>query len=301
MSTSYELMMKDKVKFKGLTFRFDKETSLNIVTTGSPQRTLKYSYDGKNWETLLDTQNNISNTITVPANTNIYLKGNCVSTQTTSNFVTFNTNTSNSNLYVFGNIYSILDENNFETITDLSTYNSSFAYYKIFNYSFNEIYADKLLLPATILKANCYRMLFAFSNIVTAKFDLPSNDMVDGCYYSLFEKCPKLKYPPQLNAMNLADNCYRSMFFGDINLEYAPDLLAQTLKPNCYRYMFNSTEKIKSIKVGFTTNFNSNYTQYWCSAESGYVFYPNGILYYNGSDRTYASYGIPNGWTVESF
>lgn len=114
------------------------------------------------------------------------------------------------------------------------------------------------------------------------------------CFFALF-RFAKIITAPKLPATTLTAGCYQYLFNQTL-IEEAPYLPATTLAQNCYSFMFNGCNKLKSVKLSYTGNFSTDYFRSWIT-----IVEPNGTFYYNGSDRTVASYAIPEGWNVVGF
>ena len=80
------------------------------------------------------------------------------------------------------------------------------------------------------------------------------------------------------------------------SLTKTPDSPATKLQMmKCYSNMFDGCWKLNSIKIGYTGNYDSLYFREWVSGVAN-----SGTFQYNGSD-TLASFGFPEGWTVQPF
>ena len=79
------------------------------------------------------------------------------------------------------------------------------------------------------------------------------------------------------------------------SLTKSPDLPAKTLAAHCYDHMFYSCIYLKSIKIGYTGNYDSTYFDHWVTNVA-----TSGTFYYNG-DQTAQDFQLPSGWTTEKF
>ena len=182
---------------------------------------LKYSLNGKKWK-------DCNGSVTIEPEQKMYLKGedDYVCNSSTSGKLI----TSNGYYNVGGDISSLT---NF--ITEVKDY----TFYKLF---YNDSYikdASSLLLPATILTANCYFSMFSGCTSLTTAPELPATTLADRCYVYMFSGCTSLTAAPVLPATTLADSCYEFMFQGCTSLTAAPELPATTLTYNCYYNMFS--------------------------------------------------------------
>ena len=104
--------------------------------------------------------------------------------------------------------------------------------------------AKHLILPAQILKANCYGDMFNKCTSLTEAPALPATTLADSCYFGMFEDCESLTEAPALPATTLAYSCYQVMFMGCSSLVTPPVLPATTLVANCYHAMFQWCESL---------------------------------------------------------
>ena len=128
--------------------------------------------------------------------------------------------------------------------------------------------ADRLLLPATSLTANCYRYMFQYCSALTTAPALPAESLAADCYESMFEDCESLETAPALPAESLADVCYQSMFQGCSSLTTAPTLPATTLVEGCYQSMFIHCGNLSSITCLATNISAEGCTEMWVDGVS---------------------------------
>lgn len=146
--------------------------------------------------------------------------------------------------YVRGNIMSIIDEEDFASLKVVNEY----AFRNLFDKNNTLLYADRLLLPATVLAEECYAYMFHQCGNLTKVPKLPALILANRCYADIFAYCTKLKIGPELPATTLAENCYQGMFYYCQNLVKMPDLPATSLAFGCYSYMFfRCTSLVKTI------------------------------------------------------
>lgn len=275
---------------------------------------LKYSLDGKSWANWLDDTD-----ITISKKEKLYVKGNNPNGLSTENTQKYTRFVGSGQVEVSGNINSLLDDNDGLSVTTLPVS----CYYQLFENNHAIVKAHKLLLPTTSLAKNCYKgMFYNCIELITAPKlpattleldcyhtmfqncsslieapELPATTLAQGCYYAMFNRCYSLiKSPTVLPATILTEGCYYVMFFGCSKIQTSPYIMATTLTSNnSLRQMFYSCSDLKNIKIAYTGNFDSNFTD-WVRNVSA-----TGDFYYNGSDTTRGGSAIPTGWTVHTF
>lgn len=222
---------------------------------------------------------------------------------------------------VEGNVMSMAYGNNFIGQTSLNGKDDIF--YGLFAGCIKLISAENMLLPATILAANCYDSMFnnctsltttpsilpaitlaincyqgmflGCTSLITAP-QLPATTLANYCYSYMFQGCTSLTTAPALPATTLTDGCYYNMFSNCTNLTTAPELLATILVEDCYSQMFNNCSNLNYIKCLATGIITSSNTWYWTNNVAS-----NGTFYRNqtqSSSWPVGINGIPNGWTV---
>ncbi len=136
-----------------------------------------------------------------------------------------------------GNPMSLIYGDDFADVTDISA--KSYAFYRLFYYSYYLKSAEYLSLPATTLADFCCReMFYGCTSLTTAPSVLPATTLADQCYCLMFQDCRSLTTAPELPATTLAELCYGNMFRGCWSLTTAPELPATTLATGCYNQMF---------------------------------------------------------------
>jgi len=181
-------------------------------------------------------------------------------------------------------------------------------------------------LPSTNLNNYCYGDMFHSTSLTVAP-ELPATRVYDHSYWNMFAETPLLVKCPELPATTLGEGCYQGMFWKS-KMTQGPDnsLPARNLPAACYQGMFNGCEWLdtstKPIVLDFDTVTTNSLRQLF---QSGYKvtkikltnytggfgdtsFYRwvygvpgTGTFYYNGSDTTRGSNGIPTGWTIQTF
>ena len=137
---------------------------------------------------------------------------------------------------VSGNIMSLLYGDDFDDKTDLTGKHNVFTC--LFQFCYNIISAEHLILPATTLAPYCYIYMFNNCASMTTAPKLPATTLADGCYGGMFLTCASLTTAPELPATTLAGWCYEFMFQNCTSLTNAPKLPATTLEGGCYGAMF---------------------------------------------------------------
>lgn len=140
-------------------------------------------------------------------------------------------------------------------------------------------------------------LFFGCSKLVSAEnLVLPATILKDECYNGMFQSCTSLTTAPSvLPAAYVTSFSYSNMFKGCTSLTTAPELPATTLVNNCYSYMFNRCTSLNYIKAMFTTTPSTSYTKNWVQnvAASG-TFVKNSAATWT----TTGVNGIPSGWNV---
>ena len=236
------------------------------------------------------------------------------------------------NFNVYGNIMSLIYGDDFnvdQKMLVLPLMRDNYGNTVDMNHFINLFYscshlisAENLVLPATILKEECYNGMFQDCiNLTTAPKILPAASitassyahmfqscmnltkapvlsgrvMGSHCYDSMFYQCSRLTTAPELPATTLAEDCYNSMFYQCSRLATAPELPATTLADYCYYAMFNGCRTLNYIKCLATDISASNCCAAWVNGVAA-----NGTFVKAASmnDWTTGTNGIPSGWTV---
>ena len=145
--------------------------------------------------------------------------------------------------YVYGNIMSLINPTEYATTTILT---ADYTFARLFenNTNIRSHSTNELKLPATTLKDNCYRGMFAGCNSLTIAPELPATTLASYCYSGMFNSCSKLTVAPSLPATTLTTGCYCSMFSYCKALTVAPKLPATTLAEDCYETMFQYCDNL---------------------------------------------------------
>lgn len=213
------------------------EDNSTITRDGTYAANLEYSSDGNTWSTFDDTV-----TITLNTNDSVYFRGtnNRLATST-SDYTRF---VMTGKIAASGNTMSLLYGDTFEGQLALPNYTYTF-YYLFNNCSALRIAPE---LPATTLRANCYRSMFeGCSNLTDAPSILPATSIpnIGRVYDSMFKNCSSLVNPPRiLLTTDGTTNSFAmySMFENCISLVTAPELLLTTVKYNtCQRMYYGCT------------------------------------------------------------
>ena len=297
------------------TFKFSGSTSSN---------TLQYSLDkGTTWNTLVHN----TNSPTVESGNSIMFKASGLTI--TGMNIGIGKFVSTGQFQTQGNIMSLYFSDSFSAQTSLEGKVSAFT--SLFSGCTGITSAENLILPATTLADNCYRLMFRGCSNLTKAPELPATTLASGCYYYMFTGCTSLYTAPELPATTLANNCYGSMFRNCTSLTTAPELPATTLATSCYNNMFDGCTSLTSApELPATTlatscynnmfNNCSNLNYVKCLASSGMTSSNclTGWLYGVASTGTFVKStnattgssagasqwkinsvdGIPSGWTV---
>ena len=241
---------------------------------------LKYSLNGKKWK-------DWNGSVTIKPEQKMYLKGedDYVCNSSTSGKLI----TSDGYYNVGGDISSLT---NF--ITEVKDY----TFYKLF---YNDSYikdASSLLLPATILTANCYFSMFSGCTSLTAAPVLPATTLADRCYVYMFSGCTSLTAAPVLPATTLATYCYDNMFRDCISLTTVPELPATTLKDYCYQFMFQGCTSLNNITMLATDISAFNCLSNWVNGVASTGTFTKAA---SMTSLPTGVNGIPEGWTVKDY
>lgn len=233
----------------------DGEFSLNKKGTGD----IQYSKDdGATWTTLASGE-----TVSVVTGDNVQWKGSVKPNYTHGVGIFASTAKFNAS----GNVMSLTHGDEFIGQTELTENN----YFKgLFSGCTNLVEADRLSLPATTLKYQCYYEMFKdCTSLTKAPSILPALDLADSCYYSMFKSCSSLLKAPKLPAMTMIYSCYYNMFANCTSLTTAPELPATTLAQSCYAAMFGSCKSLtKAPELPATTLAGSCYSAMFANCTS---------------------------------
>jgi len=198
--------------------------------------------------------------------------------------------------YIYGNVMSLLYKENFATATTLPRDNIFYGLFSGTNNKSLAIYSHPtkdLLLPATTLTEQCYRLMFAYSCLSRAP-ELPAETLSYQCYGNMFQGCASLTTAPAtLPATTLTEFCYGGMFSGCTSLTTAPVLPAPTLVESCYYCMFQGCSSLNAVEC-LATNLGSSTTGKWLDGVSSTGTFTKAV----GATWQTGISGIPEGWTV---
>ena len=203
------------------------DSTLELINESVYNPDLQYSIDGSHWVTY-------SETLNIPANREIYLRGNnknywSLSEQIYSHF------SITGNVSISGNVMSLLDNGT----GAISSIPNDYCFYKLFIGSTGITMVSEDFLPATTLANHCYYSMFKCCSSLTTAPDLPATTLADHCYSQMFYECTSLTTAPDLPATTLADRCYYDMFHACTSLTSAPETLpATSLVDGCYQGVF---------------------------------------------------------------
>ena len=260
----------------------------------STAKSISWSKDKDNWNTITIGSNNSSIQIPVVTGDTIYLKG---SATTWWNWDTYPESglqiNSDCDMIAEGNIMSLLYEDDFKDKISFPDGSSTFR--GLFRDNGHLINAENLILPATTLAQRCYRDMFYNCTALTTAPALPATTLGIACYNGMFNGCSSLITAPTLHATTLANYCYDSMFSGCSSLTAAPELPATTLADYCYTGMFSSCSSLNNITMLATDISAWRCLENWVDgvASTG-TFVKNSAATWNVTGVN----GIPNGWTI---
>ena len=229
---------------------------------------LEYSTDKQSWIVLE------GNSIEIPANSKVYLRGNNDSTAVgmIDSNMGINAFTCSGQYNVGGNIMSLL-------------------------------YSDECMVKDTLTNASTFMGLFIQSTtLVNAKdLQLPATTLAEGCYFGMFLGCSSLTTAPELPATTLAKGCYFGMFAECTSLTIAPELPATTLAEGCYNYMFSACTSLTEIYAPNISTWDWAACDGWVEnvADEGTMHFNTRALFdsIGGNGNTGRS-SIPGEWTA---
>lgn len=268
-------------------FTANENSSIEIITTGTVNVNLQYSFDGISWKNYTSSLNHVERGQTV------LFRGNNPTgfNVDADNYITFNLI---GNISISGNIMGLLD-NGAGNTTEIP--NDS-CFMKLFQSSVGITYVSDNFLPATTLKKQCYSYMFSGCTNLRKAPKLPAATLTNSGYSYMFENCLSLTESPELPADTLDVYCYNRMFYGCTSLAKAPTLPATTLATACYKNMFENCKSLFFVKIWYTGNFADTTDAFnnWLANTPSYA-----IIYYNGSDTTTGASAIPTGWVKVTF
>lgn len=247
---------------------------LQVMASGTTNKTLAYSYDNQTWTAYTATNNPYTIQLN-SSNPRVYFRATTNAQWSSSNtiywyfrkYITAN----DVPLKVGGNIFSL--ENTGTSYQTVISPSGIFDFFRLFQNFTCLTDASNLFLgiKTTTLKANCYQAMFL--------------------------GCTSLTQAPMLPTTTLSTYCYNGMFSGCTSLTQAPELPATTLAARCYEQMFYNCTSLNYIKCLATNISATNCLSDWVSgvASSGTFVKASSMT----SWPTGAS-GIPSGWTIQN-
>ena len=268
-------------------FTANENSSIEVITTGTVNVDLQYSFDGISWKNYTSTLNHVERGQTV------LFKGNNPTgfNIDTNNFINFNLI---GDISVSGNVMGLLD-NGAGNTTEIP--NES-CFVNLFLNSTGITSISKNFLPALTLKASCYAYMFNGCTNLRQAPNLPATTVTNSGYSWMFNGCSSLAEAPELPATTLEQYCYNRIFRNCISLTKAPTLPATTLATACYKNMFENCKSLFFVKILFTGNFADVTDAFnnWLLGTPSYA-----IIYYNGSDTATGTSAIPTNWVKVTF
>lgn len=276
-NNGYDVGMKDYCDYLVM-----EETSGNSVTVSwTPTEGLGniyYSTDRLTWTAF--------GSVTIPANSKIYIKGNVTYWNSTP-FVM----SGDGKIKVWGHPYSIfgLDNAHTSVVTDEHTLSN------LFENCTNITDVSELKLDADGLALNAYyRMFKGCTSLVNAPALPATTFNGEAVYFEMFSGCTSLTNAPVLPALTLTDRCYTRMFqnTGITSVVISVTTLPTDEYASPMGGMFDGCSALNEIRV-YATEYRELAFKNWVSgvASTG-NFYNNG-----GADFPIGTSGIPTGWT----
>jgi hypothetical protein len=245
----------------------------------APDVNVEYSYNGKVW-TAAPTTTTVGISISVPANSKVYLRGVNATwgnyTSETSHSYNFIHATHNFN--VGGDIMSLLYSHDFKN----KLINSNYCFQRLFLNSTNLISAYYLKMPKYI--NNTYScLIYMFGGCINMEYGpevLPAHHIEAEQYAGIFSTCYKLKNAPEIYATTYNITGYCRSFV----------------------MMFYNCTNISEIKCHFQhyDNSNNQFTN-WLNnvSPTGTFWLPYTSCFADDAPRN--ADGIPAGWTIKYF
>lgn len=204
----------------------------------------------------------------------------------------YNNITGTKNHKVYGNVMSLRYGDNFIGESDVANLFISHLFFH--DTTLTDAY--NVIIPSASSEKCCYGMFNGCTSLVMAPKILPATTLGASCYQCMFQYCSSLKVIPKvLPATTLATTCYQYMFHGCGGITVAPELPAETLVNYCYGYMFYLCSNLNYIKCLATNISATNPLTAWVyKVKATGTFVKNA----NMADWTFATNGIPTGWTV---
>lgn len=214
----------------------------SIIIINPNNLTIEYKIENKDWNSTKSTY------ISIRANTKervwfrglneSYSKGNLQDGYMTTTF-----NCPDGEFYLYGNLMSLIYGDEYESKNAIS---GEFTFFKLFFQNSNIVNHPSLdiELPATTLRASCYRNMFYSCAKLTRAPKLPAKKLEEACYASMFCYCSSLKEAPEMAAEEMAYMSCTWMMMGS-GIEQAPELPAMRLAQACYEYMFMECPNLK--------------------------------------------------------
>ena len=234
-----------EIRTTPLTLEIKTAGSLRWRRSGSTAtvRSLQYSKNGGTW-----TAFGTGTTLSVAANDTIQLRGSAATYATEDGVTSYHFISGNCQYSVRGNIMSLVSGWSSYSTADVIPASGYFG--SLFHAATGLTDATNLVLPATNLKGNCYRQMFAgCTNLTGAPSSLPAEEIADYCYEGMFSGCTKLATTPTLPATSLGEYCYANMFRGSTGITATPSLPATEMKPYCYQSMFQGCTHLTGTPV----------------------------------------------------
>ena len=247
---------------------------LQVMASGTTNKTLAYSYDNQNWTGYAATNNPYTIQLN-SSNPRVYFRATTDGQWNASGSIYWYfkkyATASDVPLRVGGNIFSL--ENTGTSYQTVISPRGDYSFFRLFQN---------------------FTCLTDASNLFTG---IETTTLTSYCFAYAFENCTSLVNPLKLPSNNLNTYCYSYMFKGCTSLVSSPELSATTLITGCYREMFYGCTSLNRIKCLATDISATDCTTNWVYnvASSG-----NFVKNMLNSSWTVGASGIPTNWASYS-
>lgn len=309
---------------KYLTFVIETDGVIRWKAGSSVAKTIEYKKNKGEWTSITAGTGNSAPSISVSSGDVVKFRGDNESYSVPTEYDCCSFSGTTCSFKLEGNIMSLIDSDDFPT---LENFTSGWVFNCLFRHCSTLTSAKDLVLPATAMTNQSYRMMFSgCTSLTDAPKVLPATTLAQscyeqmfvgcssltgipalaeatltpGCYYGLFKNCTSLTTTPNLPATTLADGCYMQMFQGCSSLTTAPELPAPTLPHNAYYEMFTGCTRLNYVKCLAVSGINvDGSTDRWLGFTSSTgTFVKSPDVSESTWGRSYN--GIPENWTVQN-
>ena len=196
---------------------------LQVMASGTTNKTLAYSYDNQNWTGYAATNNPYTIQLN-SSNPRVYFRATTDGQWNASGSIYWYfkkyATASDVPLRVGGNIFSL--ENTGTSYQTVISPRGDYSFFGLFQNFTCLTDASNLFLglKTTTLKTNCYQAMFLGCTSLTQAPALPATTLKTYCYTAMFNRCTSLTQAPELPATTLAYYCYANMFRNCSSLNY---------------------------------------------------------------------------------